>query len=67
VDNYVHNVVFYPQNDILECEERDIHTVILEFYVSFPQKMMEKRYKLINFAAEKEIVDKVLRLLIINE
>lgn len=49
------------------CEERDIHTVILEFYVSFPQKMMEKRYKLINFAAEKEIVDKVLRRLKINE
>jgi hypothetical protein len=52
VDNYVHNFIIYPQNGIRECEERDIHMVILEFYVSFPQKMMGKRYKLINFAAE---------------
>ena len=67
MDNYVHNSIIYQQKGMWGCEERDIHMFILEFYVSFPQKMMGKRYKLINFAAEKEIVDKVLRLLIINE
>ena len=35
---------------MLGCEEKDIHMFILEFYVSFQQKMMGKRYKLITFA-----------------
>ena len=60
MDNYVHNCVIYLQNGMWGCEERDIHMVILEFYVSFPQKMMGKRYKLINFAPELRNVDKQL-------
>jgi len=45
----------------------DIHRVINKFFISFPQFLNEKRYKLINFAPNCRIVDKYDYLLIINE
>jgi hypothetical protein len=36
----------------------DIHRFIIGFFIRFPPFFAEKRYKLINFAPEMEIVDK---------
>jgi hypothetical protein len=36
----------------------DIHLLILWFFATFPPFFARKRYKLINFAPEMEIVDK---------
>lgn len=37
-----------------------MNIIIQTFYVSFPQKMMGKRYKLINFAPELRSVEKLI-------
>ena len=59
MDNYVENVVNNSQNTIERIELVDIHNFILAINTTFPPFFAEKRYKLINFAPELEIVDKV--------
>ena len=56
----------YPHIHINHCENYPfvvIHSVIIKFLVRFPQIFDEKRYKLINFAPKKEIVDNYHSLL----
>jgi hypothetical protein len=50
----------YPHNALCHFHGRDIHRVISGFCKSFPPFSTHKRYKLINFAPKKEIVDKTL-------
>jgi len=42
----------------MQTSVEDIHLFILQFFATFPPFFAEKRYKLINFAPEIEIVDK---------
>ena len=61
------NVFVYPQNDVKKGWRWDINTVIHRKFESFPRFFAEKRYKLINFAPKKGIVDKVTERLIIRK
>ena len=45
----------------------DIHRFIIAFFERFPPFFAEKRYKLINFAPEMEIVDNLSYWFIISE
>ena len=58
VDNYVENFVDYSQNTISRQDLVNIHTFIITIWTTFPLIFAEKRYKLINFAPKKDIVDK---------
>jgi hypothetical protein len=62
VDNCVHKCVnnswIYSPNTKLGVGRRDINRVIMGFCISFPRKMMGKRYKLSIFAPELRNVDK---------
>ncbi len=53
--------LFIHKFHFCHCAYMDINRFIHAFYISFPQKMMVKRYKLINFAPKLESVDKLLR------
>ena len=59
VDNYVENLVHNSQYLSTPFDLVDITTFIHTFFVRFPLIFAEKRYKLINFAPEMEIVDKL--------
>ena len=59
VDNYVENLVYNSQYLSTPFGLGDINRLILTFFVRFPLFFAEKRYKLINFAPEMEIVDKL--------
>jgi hypothetical protein len=63
VDNYVENALSYPQNHRKKARWRDINRFINHKKERFPLFFAEKRYKLINFAPEKRIVDKIADLL----
>jgi len=54
----VKNVSGYPQNDLKRGRRWDINRFIHRQFESFPRFFAEKRYKLINFAPKKGIVDK---------
>ena len=62
VDNCVHKCVnnqwIYSRNTKLGVGRRDINRVIMGFCISFPRKMIGKRYKLSIFAPELRNVDK---------
>ncbi len=62
VDNSVHKCVnnswIYSPNIKIGVGRRDINWVITGFCISFPRKMMGKRYKLSIFAPELRNVDK---------
>ena len=58
VDKCVNNQWIYSRNTKLGVGRRDINMVIMGFCISFPQKMMGKRYKLSIFAPELRNVDK---------
>ena len=58
VDKYVENIVDYSQNTISRQDLVNINTFIISIWTTFPLFFAEKRYKLINFAPKKEIVDK---------
>ena len=59
MDYYVENVVNNSQNAIERIELVYIHKFIIAINTTFPPFFAEKRYKLINFAPEIEIVDKL--------
>jgi len=63
----VENSVDNEQNKTEAREGRDINNVITTFFERFPPFFAEKRYKLIKFAPELEIVDKLPEIFIINE
>ena len=67
VDNSVNNLFVYPQNPLNGGWQRDIHTFIHRYFWRFPHFFAEKRYKLINFAPKKGIVDKVTERLRIRK
>ena len=58
VDKCVHNLWIYERNTKLGVGRRDINRVIMGFCISFPLKMMGKRYKLSIFAPKLRNVDK---------
>jgi hypothetical protein len=58
VDNYVENDMNYAQNKNQHSIQWDIHRVILHYFERFPYIFAEKKYKLIIFAPDLEIVDK---------
>jgi hypothetical protein len=59
VDNYVENLVHNSHYLFTHLALGDINSFIIIFFVRFPLFFAEKRYKLINFAPEMEIVDKL--------
>jgi hypothetical protein len=59
VDKCVENLVDNSQNKYQPDKYWDINIFIIYFFERFPHFFAEKRYKLINFAPDLEIVDKV--------
>jgi len=55
----VENLLSYSQNNQKNSRQSNIHKVINYKNKRFLYFFAEKRYKLINFAPKKEIVDKV--------
>ena len=67
MENPVDNVVNIHRVFLWQYITVEIHRVIKRFSASFPRFLNEKRYKLINFAPDLRIVDKVCERLIINK
>ena len=61
------NAFNYAQNYQKKGRSWDIHRVIKHKNKRFPRFFAEKRYKLINFAPKKGIVDKVAEQLIMRK
>ena len=67
VENYVDNLWIFAQKEVESLKYVDINRLIKGKYSTFQQIFAEKRYKLIIFAPQMEIVDKVHEVFIIRE